>query len=801
MGQTGCNIPCLPDRKSTCVHVLHLRLITRWQGSKRVGTHTDIPLSRRVQLAVAAHIRHVHTDYDQILKGAAKDCPNRRLAARKRIEQACIKKLVEWRNDDDRGETAMGEMEEILREIIVISDDEDDVASQADEDIDSTDSNSRESSVEFVASRPIIREVDMSSFHHGHRTGTDSAYGNDQPYVQNSSTGRNRIQPSKPKVPKRKKTKKKPPKDRRGFNRYGAIEKLQGNGTFYDPSIKDPQRGPTWEVECTSGQRPLDIGDKTDHDSDFEDWLVSVRDHLNISHSDVHIHQDHDRVVYPDMGLQRVSEPQSTTTEKLHHHSGDRELHCTGVMRSSQRPKASLRADHRIKGKYLNAVHTLSDSNRGTITAYPGVLPSHHDMESRRPVATEAAAALALGRQELLRANEASKYETLNDVPLPSIEQPLSGAYTPNGYPQESLVTEAREADRILLHPASDPHSRLKYRPREHEFVKTADISTSRAAPGISYDRVVHVLTQPTEIAYPLIDPKNVNGIDTGQPHVQLHPLSSRDSCTQSKSSLIMFEEPIRCEDKQTANQERPILANELDPADRGAPELYSRNTYGLPRGELTYSLMDTETHHSERKGECFVSLPFHRSLSDVSLAQPQEHSSKCSGPISVSLAYRTPQMHRSASDIRRPSFQLPNVPDVRDYDHCRYSEGGYFRSSSGLKLRKNPVTNMTGEDHELVARKPARANSMIFVGTTSHMPHLSEDRDRCGEMRYPVYNRERLVPINAYGHHTRHEPEVPEIGMYCTSTASGQPAYSTKKGSYVEGAGRVNPERVIVLE
>ena len=70
-----------------------------------------------MQLAVVAHIRHIYTNYDTLLKvGSWQD-------AREQVEKACLDQLVQWRNDDDDDPNAM---EEILREVIILDDDEED---------------------------------------------------------------------------------------------------------------------------------------------------------------------------------------------------------------------------------------------------------------------------------------------------------------------------------------------------------------------------------------------------------------------------------------------------------------------------------------------------------------------------------------------------------------------------------------------------------------------------------------------------------------------------------------------------
>lgn len=96
-----------------------------------------------MQLAVVAHIRHVYTDYDRLLR------ITHYLDARARIEKPCLDKLAQWRRDDDDDPDAM---EEILREVIVIDDDDED----EDEDKRNTSfndhQNNRDDSVEIISS-------------------------------------------------------------------------------------------------------------------------------------------------------------------------------------------------------------------------------------------------------------------------------------------------------------------------------------------------------------------------------------------------------------------------------------------------------------------------------------------------------------------------------------------------------------------------------------------------------------------------------------------------------------------------
>jgi len=85
-------------------------------GKQRVGNAAGRSLASRVQLAVNAHIRHVFTDYDRLLKNGTEW-----VIARAAIQQQCIKKLKEWRGEDGKRE-----QEEIFQEWIDLRDDDDD---------------------------------------------------------------------------------------------------------------------------------------------------------------------------------------------------------------------------------------------------------------------------------------------------------------------------------------------------------------------------------------------------------------------------------------------------------------------------------------------------------------------------------------------------------------------------------------------------------------------------------------------------------------------------------------------------
>lgn len=97
----------------------------RQHEPKPVGLCEDLPLSRRVQLAVLAHIRHTHTRYDQLLR------ETRWEYARRVVEQLCLDIIVRWRGDE---ETGRDQLDEILREVVVISDSEEEDSDDSDQE-------------------------------------------------------------------------------------------------------------------------------------------------------------------------------------------------------------------------------------------------------------------------------------------------------------------------------------------------------------------------------------------------------------------------------------------------------------------------------------------------------------------------------------------------------------------------------------------------------------------------------------------------------------------------------------------
>ena len=113
---------------------------------------------RRAQLAVIAHIRHTYTNYDSLLRQVQYN------EARRRVEKPCLDRLIRWRGDDDDA----GDMDDVLREVIVIPDDdetEDDEGNGTKESLQSRPEESeRDSSVEYISEADMqIQPIDYSN--------------------------------------------------------------------------------------------------------------------------------------------------------------------------------------------------------------------------------------------------------------------------------------------------------------------------------------------------------------------------------------------------------------------------------------------------------------------------------------------------------------------------------------------------------------------------------------------------------------------------------------------------------------
>jgi hypothetical protein len=176
-----------------------------FHGEPTVGLQPEIPLSRRVQLAVLAHIRHTHTRYDKLLRETTW------MNARKAVEPVCLDVLVKWRGDE---ETGRDQMDEILREVVIITDSEDDDDSSEDETSEEEGEVTSDSSPE-APSQPNSRNMQRSLDATGHSQ-SQSIVGSGHILNDPSASISSRT---------RAKTDSRPQKDKkaqRGFKRYQA---------------------------------------------------------------------------------------------------------------------------------------------------------------------------------------------------------------------------------------------------------------------------------------------------------------------------------------------------------------------------------------------------------------------------------------------------------------------------------------------------------------------------------------------------------------------------------------------------
>jgi hypothetical protein len=199
-----------------------------------VGTASELPLARRAQLAVVAHIRHLYTDYDRLLKSGSFH------EARSTVEQPTLAKLVAWRGDDENGQKVL---EDVFREVIVISDDDDD--SEVEEDA-LTSTDNRDHSVEILSSHARAHDIQTRPVSLLNTATLDPL----REMSEEAPPGF-RIIPSVPKKAV----------DRRGFSRYQAWNRaLTKYGTNAAAQSTEPVRSNGASTEQPSprhGKRPI----------------------------------------------------------------------------------------------------------------------------------------------------------------------------------------------------------------------------------------------------------------------------------------------------------------------------------------------------------------------------------------------------------------------------------------------------------------------------------------------------------------------------------------------------------------
>ncbi|KAH7153106.1 hypothetical protein EDB81DRAFT_446312 [Dactylonectria macrodidyma] len=192
--------PRVPNTDRQMIIEHSFRRGTTFKGDKPVGLSDDITLARRVQLAVLAHIRHTHTRYDTLLKETTWQ------NARKVVERLCLDTLVKWRGDE---ETGRDQLDEILREVVVISDSEGEDSGQ----------DTDESSVEEIEPPPTAAVFTRVASNASGRAGLSRLR---SPRTTINHTVPSTQAKSKGKVGKANRKNPSDKKGQRGFQRYHA---------------------------------------------------------------------------------------------------------------------------------------------------------------------------------------------------------------------------------------------------------------------------------------------------------------------------------------------------------------------------------------------------------------------------------------------------------------------------------------------------------------------------------------------------------------------------------------------------
>lgn len=200
------------------------------KGQRKVGTANELPLARRAQLAVVAHIRHVYTDYDRLLKTTSFH------EARRLVEEPTLAKLVEWRGDDENGKKVL---EDVFREVIVISDDED-----SDLEEENPKNGDRIRSLEIVSSIARPEELRTSPIVYTRQSPPECQQGASD---EEAPTGFRFVR----EIPKKRKI------DRRGFIRYEAWDRAL-NRYRNRSSVTDHNRSADPQVPSRYDQHRLD---------------------------------------------------------------------------------------------------------------------------------------------------------------------------------------------------------------------------------------------------------------------------------------------------------------------------------------------------------------------------------------------------------------------------------------------------------------------------------------------------------------------------------------------------------------
>ncbi|KAH7407576.1 hypothetical protein BKA64DRAFT_666918 [Cadophora sp. MPI-SDFR-AT-0126] len=259
-----------PDRVMIIEHAFKKGAV--FHGEPTVGLQPGIPLSRRVQLAVLAHIRHTHTRYDKLLRETTW------MNARKAVEPVCLDVLIKWRGDE---ETGRDQMDEILREVVIITD------SEGDEDDSSEEEDSSDEEGEVTSSSSTEPPSQPTSRNQLRPQITPATPSSNTPALANPTNQSAISSRPKAKDPRDK-------KEQRGFKRYqaawqDAINRRQAPRSHTGTPYREPEIGRPRSIlaeQVTDPQHPP--GESLRAESTYMQYRPSrtLRSEVNVPRSE-----------------------------------------------------------------------------------------------------------------------------------------------------------------------------------------------------------------------------------------------------------------------------------------------------------------------------------------------------------------------------------------------------------------------------------------------------------------------------------------------------------------------------------
>ncbi|KAL5346078.1 hypothetical protein ACLOAV_009109 [Pseudogymnoascus australis] len=195
------------DREMIIQHAFQKGAI--FQGKPVVGLQPELTLSRRVQLAANAHIRHNHTRYDQLLHETDY------LNARRVVEPLCLDFIMKWRGDE---ETGRDQLDELLREVVVIPDSDEETEEEEE-------SASDDDEVQFL--REVVHAAPRRQGTNPPRQGNKFHVDDPRRNIQGQEDEGNAYSEIATRTRSKRARGRKDKQARRGFKRYQAWEDAQ----------------------------------------------------------------------------------------------------------------------------------------------------------------------------------------------------------------------------------------------------------------------------------------------------------------------------------------------------------------------------------------------------------------------------------------------------------------------------------------------------------------------------------------------------------------------------------------------